>query len=150
MLQLKTTAFGEQPVDPDTVLNFPAGLAGFESHTRFKLFHEDSGKEIVHWLQSVEDADLRFPVADPTQFGIHYSFLLSDEETALLELDNPEDALVLIVLYKEDEQTGIRGSIAAPLVINARSRKGVQKPLQNLEPSVLLRELSSSVEIVAA
>jgi flagellar assembly factor FliW len=138
MQLINTIAFGEQSVDPETFLHFPEGIAGFEDCTRFKLFHEDGGEGIVHWLQSADREDLSLSVADPAQLGIGYDFALDDRESTLLGLDRPEDALVLIVLYREPEHGRVGGAVGAPLVINVKSRKGFQKILQSVEPGALL------------
>ena len=141
MPALPTAAFGEQAIDPDTLIHFPEGIVGFEDCTRFKLFHEEGGEDLVHWLQSADRAELSLSVADPTRFGIHYDFALDDRETALLELEQPEDALILLVLYKKAEQPGIHGAIGAPLVVNVKARKGLQKVLDNIESGALLSAL---------
>jgi flagellar assembly factor FliW len=154
MSSINTTSFGEINVDPDKIITFPQGIPGFHDCTRFTLIHEDGSEGIVHFLQSIDQGDLAFSVGEPSQFGIHYQFTLSDEETALLELERPEDALVLLLLYKDDDAAAqvragtppVRGAIDSPLVINVKSHKGLQKVLQNMQPSVLLSDISSSVE----
>lgn len=138
---LHTAAFGEQPVDPDTLIHFPQGLVGFEDCTRFKLFHEEGGDGLVHWLQSADCEDLSLSVADPSRFGITYDFALDDHEIALIDLEQPEDALVLLVLYKKPDQPGIHGAIGAPLVINVKAQKGLQKILDSIESGALLNTL---------
>ena len=139
MQLINTAAFGEQPIDPETLIHFPEGIAGFEDCTRFKLFHEEGGEGIVHWLQSADREDLSLSVADPAQLGINYDFALDDREAGLLELEAPEDALVLIVLYREPEQAGIGGAVGAPLVVNVKARKGLQKILPGMDPGALLK-----------
>lgn len=140
---LPTAAFGEQAIDPDTLIHFPEGIVGFEDCTRFKLFHEEGGDELVHWLQSADRPELSLSVADPARFGIHYDFALDDREIAVLGLEQPEDALVLLILYKKPEQPGIHGAIGAPLVVNVKTRKGLQKVLDNIESGALLNALVS-------
>jgi len=54
------TRFGQVDIDPQTVLEFPQGLPGFEQFTRYKLLHEDKPNPQVMWLQSLDDADLMF------------------------------------------------------------------------------------------
>ncbi len=139
MQLINTVAFGEQAVDPDTIIHFPEGIAGFEDCTRFKFFHEEGGEGIVHWLQSVDRGELSLSVADPVSLGINYDFTLDDREVELLELETAEDALVLIVLYREPQQSGIGGAVGAPLVVNVKSRKGLQKVLGDAEPGALLK-----------
>ena len=64
-------------VDPDSVFTFPAGIAGFEQCTRFKLFHEE-GKPTVFWLQSLDQVDVMFPVVLPETLDLEYQIDLSD------------------------------------------------------------------------
>lgn len=148
---IKTATFGEQVIDPNTVINFPRGLPGFDDCTRFKLFHREGGDPVIHWLQSLDHDEVMFSVADPTVFGITYAFSLTDEETALLGEGLPEDMLVLILLYRESDTAspGVKGSIKSPLVVNAKTLRGLQKGLVDIEPSVLLRENKKSIEFRA-
>ena len=69
----------------------------------------------------------------------------------LLELTDMDDLLILILLYRDEEKTTghrepVRGALTLPLIINTKARKGMQKIMQTLAPSVLLSEISSSVE----
>jgi flagellar assembly factor FliW len=138
MQLINTAAFGEQAIDPETLIHFPEGIVGFEDCTRFKLFHEEGGEGLVHWLQSADQPELSLSVVDPSRFGIGYSFELDDRETALLALDSPEDVLVLILLYRQPDQGGIQGAVGSPLIINVKSLKGLQKVLENVESSAPL------------
>ncbi len=69
MQLINTAAFGEQAIDPDTLIHFPEGIVGFEDCTRFKLFHEEGGEGLVHWLQSADRPELSLSVADPRASG---------------------------------------------------------------------------------
>lgn len=133
------TQFGTQDVDPDSLITFAAGLPGFENLTRFKLFHEE-GKSSVYWLQSVDDPEVQFAIADPATFNVSYEITLSDDELATLQLAAPEDLLVLVTLAKQPEQTaGIHANFMGPILINVRERQGMQKLLNQVESSVLIR-----------
>ncbi|MFZ2301401.1 MAG: flagellar assembly protein FliW [Gallionella sp.] len=137
------TRFGELSIDPDQIITFPRGIPGFENCTRWKLFHEidDQGNLIngmvVHLL-SIDDGDISLPLTDPTLSGFNYNLSLTDDEIAELELDDPSDMLVLTVLsIKSDaSQNGhkrVKGdmyaNISAPVLINIKSRIGMQKIL---------------------
>lgn len=147
---VKTAAFGEQVVDPSTTIQFPLGLPGFEDCKQFKLFHKEGSDPVVYWLQSLDQPDVMFSVADPTVFGINFDFLLTDEEDQLIGPSAPEDILLLILLYRDesDSEHGapVKGSFKSPLVINVRTLKGLQKILDNIEPTITVRERSSSIE----
>jgi flagellar assembly factor FliW len=142
-MKISTTYFGPQDVDPDTLLTFPNGLPGFEHATSFKLFHED-GRPTVFWLQSVDDPELALSIADPALFNLAYELPLDDAELELLDLKDPNDVVVMIVLAQAPAgealpNSNIRANLKAPLVINGRNRVGMQKIIDAIEQTTLLR-----------
>lgn len=148
-MEIKSKLLGEQFVDPDTIITFPKGLPGFEDNTRFKFFHQE-GSDIVFWLQSLDNDELLFSVAQPLHFNINYSFTLSDEEEALLDVEDSNDLIFMILLHKSDSETDkptIKGSIKSPLVINTKSRQGIQKILLQVEQSITLTETSNEIDV---
>lgn len=153
-MEIKSKFLGEQRVDPDTIIVFPKGIPGFEDQTRFKLFHQEDNP-IIFWLQSVDDEDLTFSAANPVDFNINYSFILTDEEQTLLELSSPDELAVLILLHTDenDEESGkptIKGSIKSPILINVNSRKGIQKVLVQVEQSITLTEKNHEIDFSEA
>lgn len=149
-MEIQSKLLGNQEVNPETIITFPAGIPGFEDQTRFKLFHQE-GSEIVYWLQAVDNAELTFSVAHPSNFNINYNFTLTDDEEKLLGLSNAEDLIILIVLHKDDEHENgkptIKGSIKSPLLINAATRIGMQKVLIKIEQSITLTEKVSEIDV---
>lgn len=126
-------------VDPETLLTFPKGLAGFEVCKRFKLFHEE-GKPTVFWLQSVDDEDIMFPVVTPEQLDLQYEIELSDEDCALIDLKDPSQAVVAVIVYRDEAQGGrIDANARSPIILNLASRKGMQKVLSEVRPAVVVR-----------
>lgn len=132
------TRFGSLEVDPADILTFPQGLPGFESLKRFKLFHEE-GKPSVFWLQAVDDPAVQLPVSEPSFFRVYYELALSDAETNLLELDDPDDVVLLVTLSKPNGDDAIHANFMGPIVLNARKRIGLQKALINIEGGVVVR-----------
>lgn len=130
------------PVSPDHVFTFPEGLVGFEAQKRYALFHEE-GKPTVFLLQSIDDSTLSFPVMSPDRLGIDYQIELSEADCALLDLKDPEEAIVVVIVYRDEATDAEGGKIAAstrsPLVLNTRSRLGMQKILREIEPSLVVR-----------
>jgi len=143
-----TLPFAEdQEIDPSTIITFPDGIPGFEQCTRYKLFHEE-GKPTLFWLQSVDKPELSLSVTQPEILNIAYQFALSDDEEKRLEISGPvgaEDLAVLVILYRQfakGEQAGdaaVQANVRAPLVINLKSRIGLQKTLRNIETVTLYR-----------
>jgi flagellar assembly factor FliW len=146
-MKISTTFFGQQEISEESIITFAGGLPGFERATRFKLFHEE-GKPTVFWLQSVDQPEVMLSVAPPELFGLGYEFALSDDEERQLDLRDPDEAGVFIVLRRagEDSQATplpnhpkISANLNAPLIINLRARRGLQKVLPQLEQTTLLR-----------
>ncbi len=139
---------GEQEIEPESVISFPGGLPGFPECKRFKLFHEE-GKPTIYWLQSLDDTDVSFSVTLPELFSFVYELDLNDSEVSLLKLDDAADAVVLLMLYKPvesgeiggyaNEDATIHANLKAPLVINLKSRIGLQKTVANITQATLLR-----------
>jgi flagellar assembly factor FliW len=144
------TRFGELEVDPSQVITFPRGIPGFEQSERWMLFHEldEQGNwtnGVVVYLQSIDDGDIALPLTDPTLFGFNYELALSDSEVAELGLVDPGDVMVLTTLSVKASAAGSEGrlalsdmyaNIAAPILINTKSRIGMQKMLSDKDGCV--------------
>lgn len=144
------TRFGELSIDPSQVITFPKGIPGFEKSTKWKFFHEidEQGNwvsGVVMHLQSIDDGDVSLPLTDPGLFGFNYEVVLSDDEVAELKLDDPSDMLVLTTLSiregavnkgKRPSPADFYANISAPILINTKSRVGMQKILTGNESRV--------------
>ena len=150
-MEIKSRFFGEQTIDPSTIINFPNGIPGFEDQTRFKLFHQEGDNPLVFWLQSLDDEALVFSVAQPSIFNINYNFALNDTEEAMLGIEDPADTLLLIILHKdESDQPTVKGAMKSPLVINVAKRIGLQKVLTEVEQSITLTEASNEINVTGS
>jgi flagellar assembly factor FliW len=126
-------------IDPETLFTFPEGIAGFENCTRFKLFHEE-GKATVFWLQSIDDSEVMFPIVAPEALDIEYQIELSDADCSLIGLQAPEDAAVVLVVYRDPAAAGkIAANTRSPVILNLKNRRGMQKILQDVHPTLLYR-----------
>ncbi|PHS32086.1 MAG: hypothetical protein COA95_04095 [Methylophaga sp.] len=123
---------GTQNLNTDNVIKFPKGLIGLSEQTQLQLFHEMTPDEpTVHWLQSTEDADFSMSVIAPSTLGMEYKIDFTDDDLESLQLDNPDDALILLVVYKQsDENDDIKVVTTAPIIINADKNLGLQKSLE--------------------
>jgi flagellar assembly factor FliW len=124
---------GTQILHADNVIRFPKGLIGLSEQTQLQLFHETTDDEpTVHWLQSVSDSEFSMSVISPQTLGMEYEIEFDEDDLNALQLDNPADALVLLVIYKQvDEDNDIKVVTTAPIVINPKTNRGLQKTLQN-------------------
>lgn len=151
-MMISSTRFGQLDVDPSTVIKFPRGIPGFETSTDWKLLYEenDNGSPsagVVFHMQSLSAPDVRLSLADPGVFGFNFEFVLSDSEIAELKLEDPSDLAVLVALSNKNPSPENRlisipdvyANIAAPILINIKSRIGMQKVFAGPEAKVEFR-----------
>ncbi|KUM04813.1 flagellar assembly protein FliW [Chromobacterium subtsugae] len=127
---------GNVEVDEQTILTFPHGIPALENCTRFKLFHDAAHKTPqVYWLQSLDDPGITFSLALPERLGVRFQVELTDDEVAQLQLRGPEDAAILLMLYRplETERDShpalgqLQANLCNPLVVSLSSQRGIQK-----------------------
>jgi flagellar assembly factor FliW len=140
MIQIDSPRYGSLNVEPSRVIEFPAGLAGFEDCTKFTLFHPEEDSPRYFILQSLDDPTVAFHIADPDLFGFNYELNLSDEEAAALQLKDPNDLVVVVILSKESGGTPVRANLNSPLVINTVARRGLQHVFSSLNYNVSHKE----------
>ncbi|MDR1890043.1 MAG: flagellar assembly protein FliW [Zoogloeaceae bacterium] len=148
-MKVETFLFGNVEVNPDLVIEFPQGLVNFENSRRFMLIHEtDVGSNPVSFtLQSLDEPTVAFQIIEPAALGFTYELGLNDAETSLLKLASPEDVVVTLILFKQENSNataGLGANLRAPLIINTKTRLGLQKLLTQLRPNVVLSNLSSA------
>ena len=136
-IKINSSRYGEVDVAEDKVIEFPHGLAGFENLRRFAFLHPESEQPKYFILQSVEDPDVAFNVADPAVFGFSYEISLDESlSQSLSQPDSPEavaDDVVLVILYKENDNAPLRAVLKAPLILNLKTRRGVQHVFTRLD-----------------
>lgn len=130
MTEFGTRYFGEITYRPESVIEFPLGLPGFEKERRFLLIEQEVNKPVV-FLQSLSRPELCF-IAVPVQ-GIvpGYELTLTAEELRTLDLAEDrqpvagEDAicLALVSLAQDRPPTA---NLLSPIIINWRKCLAVQ------------------------
>ena len=138
-MNIESPRFGSLTVDSDKIIEFPEGLAGFETCHRFTLFHPEEAEPKFFILQSLDDPGIAFHIADPALLGFDFEITLSDAESALLKLAEPGDAAVLVILWKDEAaatDAKLRANLKAPLIINVNARRGLQHIFTRLDYTV--------------
>jgi len=125
-MKIESPRFGVLEVEASKVIEFPAGIAGFEECKRFSLFHPEGEKPKYFILQSFDVAELAFYVTDPGPLGFTYELQLSAEELQTLQISDPKQAVVLVILSKRQGEEGVHANLKAPLVINPQAQRGLQ------------------------
>jgi flagellar assembly factor FliW len=149
-MDIQSTRFGTLSVDDERIIDFPSGLLGFPEHRRFALIQ--TGEEYYFfWLQSVDEPNLAFVVADPAIFFKGYEVPLRDETRQELRLADEEGAERFLQCFVICNKVGewLTGNLLGPLVVNAANRLAQQvvltekkwttrQPLLRLESEVVL------------
>ena len=141
-MKISTVLFGQQEIDPDTIITFPEGLPGFEECKRFKLFHSDE-YEPLQCLQSLDDLEVCFSLMEPILFGHEYEVLLSDEDLELLKIEEAENLMILLMVYEADDEDQrqvadipMNTNWRAPIIINVKAKIGMQKTLSGITKTI--------------
>lgn len=146
-MKIDSPRFGSLDVEGKKLIEFPAGLPGFEESKRFTLIELTSSQQAVAVLQSVDMPEVAFSVTTPDFLGLHYEFALTDSEEALLGNPRAEDVAVLLILRRDEPleakpavaDAPVRANLMAPLVINCASMKGFQKVIARMGCELTLR-----------
>ena len=125
-MKIMTSRFGEIEVAEDAVIHFAAGIPAFEKEHEFLIipYGDDSP---YSFLQSVKTPDLAFLMAMPHTFFPDYEVTIDDDVERELALNSPDDVLIYAVLTLSGSNIrDLTANLIAPIVINARTRKGKQ------------------------
>lgn len=116
----------------EVLVSFPQGIAGFPEAKEFRLF-EPAGGYPLKFLQCTSDPDLSFTCMDAAAVKMDYEVPLEETVARTLSLENPKEALVLLLVVVPDDPSQMTADLAGPLVINTDTRVGVQVMLDNTQ-----------------
>lgn len=126
---IETKNFGKISFEPESELEFPGGLPGFDSRTRFVAVAFTESEPLVY-LQSLEDPGLCFITMPILAVDPDYKLKVSGadlDQLGLIQARQPrigEDVLCLTVLSVCE--TGPTANLLAPIVVNLHNCKAVQ------------------------
>lgn len=114
--------------EAEKVVIFPQGIPGFEKYTTFRVYHKEENDFSAFWLESCEEPGITFTIVDPVQYGLGYTLELTEEEREVLQAEGAEELGIFMMLSKKEEGgNALNANIAGPLIINPRTRRGLQK-----------------------
>lgn len=127
-MEIKSTRFGEQEINPEKTIYFPNGIAGFEKNKKYHLFHENKQNHVVYYLQSIENPDLTLNTIIAEQFGMKYDYTLSEDYREILDVsENDREKLVsLCIISKTEDDDEINAHPDCPIIINIEKKRGIQ------------------------
>jgi len=129
MPSIETKNFGAVSYEPESIVEFPRGLPGFEERKGFIALRFSASEPLI-FLQSLEDPALCFPTLPVLVVDPKYQLRVSQEDRELtgLAVGRPlvigQDVLCLTVVSLREN--GSSANLLAPLVVNLHNRKAVQ------------------------
>lgn len=121
---------------PAVELTFPVGLPGLDAARLFRLEPlGGEGMNIFGRLQSLVPVPLRggghaeelsLIVAAPGLLWPDYAVEVPDEAAAILGLEDPSDAVALVIVTLGEDFASSTANLFAPLVVNTVQRLGMQ------------------------
>lgn len=125
----QTQRLGSITYDPESAIEFPRGLPGFDDRRAFVAVRLPKADPLV-FLQSLEDPGLCFITAPVEAIYAGYRLEVGEEDLALVGLPVSRrpvlgrEALCLVVLSARE--SGPTANLLGPVLINLRNRKAVQ------------------------
>jgi flagellar assembly factor FliW len=130
MVQIDSQQLGVLEYEDGAVLEFPAGLPGFEDQTRFLLVERPAAAPLV-FLQSLSLADLCFLAVPVSAIDPDYDLAVTAEDLGRLGLGRQQQPrqnvdVLCLALLSVPEDGPLTANLLAPIVINVQNRRAVQ------------------------
>jgi flagellar assembly factor FliW len=118
-MKWKNVQFGEFEYEEKHIIEFPAGIIGFEDLKKF-IIVDDESSEPFRWLVSLEDSELSFPI------------LALNESVEILKKYFPQENVTLFAVasIKEDFEDSTV-NLKSPIVIDNTLRNGRQAVIED-------------------
>ncbi len=132
MKSVQSTQLGVLEYLEEKVITFDLGIPGFDNEKRFIICSGDNGNPFAY-LQSIDNMDLTFILADPFIFFSDYVYNLDDIIKEELEIESLEDVATwgIVSISNDIKKTSI--NLRAPIIINIRIKKGIQYIIQETD-----------------
>ena len=130
MTTFATVRFGTLDLPISEQIEFGRGILGFEHLRRFVHLATEE-EHPFSWLQSLEDPEVAFVVANPALFFPHYCLEIDPRELGDVRPGPNEKLLVLGICTIRESPQEISMNLQGPLVINRVTRRGKQLVLNH-------------------
>lgn len=128
MIKVKTTRFGEISIPEYKVITFKDGIPGFPDSRRFVILdHKDTP---LKWLQSLDDPDLAFLIAEASSIEPAYNIKIDKSVKDYLEAQDENNLVIFLILRVENSK--VVANFNGPLIFNAEKMLGVQVIIDTL------------------
>lgn len=127
-MNIKTRDFGEIEVNEKDIISFKEKIFGFEDYNDFVMLFDDEVGNSFGWLQSVEEAEVCFLVANPTVLDVEYVPVVTQQTLKALDGEFNEVWLVMTAGECLENSTV---NMKSPVVINSTNGFAAQVILED-------------------
>ena len=125
---VRSRRFGSFDVAREQILEFPSGLIGFPRGRRYVILEHRPGSPFK-WLLSIDDPELAFAVADPSELVAGYQPPL--EPAAKLLGVVPADVALFVIVTIPRDPKNMTVNLMAPVVVDTQTRKARQMVIED-------------------
>lgn len=129
-MKINTKFHGAIEVERSDCWAFPQGVPGLEDEKEWIILPID-GEDVFQVLQSTKTQEVAFIVMNPYMLSPTYDLVLDEATVELLEIERQEDVLVLAVVTLREPFSTSTWNAQAPLILNAKTKKGRQMITNN-------------------
>ena len=123
-MKIPTRDFGEVEINEGNILTFQSPIFGFENYTRYVFLTDDSISEDFVWLQSLENPDLCFILANPELVTDRYCPEIPQAVKQQLGEEHNYMCWLMVVLKDTLQNSTI--NLKSPVVINPENKRAAQ------------------------
>lgn len=129
---IQTERFQNIQIQPESVMEFPQGLIGFESYRQFALLDGKRKEGGLFWLQSLAPrSDLCFLLIEPERVESDYNPSVSGEDREMLGLSSGDAVAFLCLVTVDKAHESICANLKSPIAFNFKKRIGRQLILED-------------------
>ncbi|HWT23593.1 MAG TPA: flagellar assembly protein FliW [Solirubrobacteraceae bacterium] len=126
MTTFESTRFGTVELEPEAIVEFPAGLIGLGG-TRYAVVATDPDAPFA-WLHSLEEPGVALPVTNPWLHFADYAVELSDADTERVGASDDDQPAVWVTVRAASDLSGFSCNLRAPIVIwNGRGHQVINE-----------------------
>ncbi|MBQ7636088.1 MAG: flagellar assembly protein FliW [Lachnospiraceae bacterium] len=127
-MEVNTRLFGEITIDDEKVIEFPGGIVGFPDLNKFAIVHdvEKTDGSSLSFLLSLDEPAFAMPVMDPHLVKPDYNPMVEEDLLTNIGKLDPDNTIVLVTVTVPHEIEKMTVNLMAPVIINAKLKKGAQ------------------------
>ena len=127
--------FGPLEIPEDKIITMRRPILGFEHLSTFCIIEREELAPFL-WLQSTEQAEIAFLVANPAVFYPDYRIEINPREIAELEVDRLEAVETYAIITVPDDPKEISINLQGPVLVNTDNGLAKQLVLVNSDYEV--------------